>query len=206
MTELSGSKNASNPVEKTAAEPATPVWMKRVPMVTGALAAMAGFLTVRGAELSHQAIYHDATAGLYQNKASDTWGQYQAESIKKDNVDTALMVSQLDPAQRAKLEARKKDFGDREPALMAKAQAYEAEVESEKSGGEMLLSEKALTDFAGVAAQLGIALASVAALTKKSAWFGVGVACGLVAALITGWSFVVHFHIVATVSHFLHLR
>jgi hypothetical protein len=206
MSKLSGGTKEPTPIGTIAADPAAPPWMRRVPMVTGALAALAGFLTVRGAELSHQAIYHDATAGLYQNKASDTWGQYEAESIKKDNVETALMISQLDPDQRAKLEARKKQFADRQPALQATAKEYEADVETEKSGGDKLLSEKAMTDFAGVAAQLGIALASVAALTKKSAWFGVGVVCGLLALLITGWSFLVHFQIGATISHLLHLK
>ncbi len=78
---MTGSSN--QPPQVNNPQPASgPRWMRFIPLLTGILAAAAGFLTVRGADLANQAIYHSNQAVLYQAKASDTWTEYQADSIR----------------------------------------------------------------------------------------------------------------------------
>ena len=63
--------------------PSTPLWLKRLPMITGLLAGLAGFLTVRSTNMSNQAIYHSNQAVLHQSLASDHWEEYQSDSVKR---------------------------------------------------------------------------------------------------------------------------
>ena len=62
------------------------------------------------------------------------------------------------------------------------------------ANGTKRLGEKDLTDYAGVAAQLGIALASVAALTRRRSAFTGGVLAGLAGVVITGYALLKHIH------------
>src|ERR1700727_1579979 len=57
-------------------------WLKHVAVLTGVLAALAGFLTVRSTVLTNDGIYESNQAVLAQTEASDAWGEYQADSIK----------------------------------------------------------------------------------------------------------------------------
>ena len=52
------------------------------------------------------------------------------------------------------------------------------------------LQQKDLLDYAGMVAQMGIALASIAALTRQRIAFNAGIAAGIVALAITGYVFI----------------
>lgn len=172
-----------------------PPWMKRVPLITGSLAALAGYLTVRGAGLSNEAIYQSNQAVLRQAVASDTWGEYQADSVKARVLEVALatLPPTSPPAVRQKLSAEADDLRRRQPSLRDQAKDLERQRDQLLAGGRLRLAEKGLDDYAGVAAQLAIALASVAALTKRPAAFTAGVAVGLVAIALTVWAMLSHF-------------
>jgi hypothetical protein len=174
-------------------DPSAPPWLKRVPLITGGLAALAGFLTVRGADLSNDANYRSTQAVMFQAQASDKWAEYQADSIKRHGDENAGMGTQLSPADRAKLEAEERDFADRQPQLKADALALEAKRDHQNANGQTILFQKTLSDIAGVLAQLGIALVSVAALTRKQAALTVGVLLGVVAVGVTGWMMIAHY-------------
>ena len=180
--------NSGPIIAQTHVDPTAAPWMKRVPMITGVLAGLAGFLTVKGANLSNQAIYHSNQAVLHQAQASDHWTQYQADSVKRHIDDTALIVGVADPSAKASLQAESKTLHDRQAPLASDAGSEELLRTSELQNAAQLLSQKDLLDYAGVGAQIGIALASIAALTKKKAAFNAGVVLGLVAVLITGYA------------------
>ena len=168
--------------------------MRRVPLITGALAALAGYLTVRGAGLSNEAIYQSNQAVLRQAKASDTWGEYQADSVKARVLETAMvtLAPSVGADVRRQLSADIDDLRRRQPPLAAQAKGLEGERDQLLAGGQRRLSEKNLDDYAGVAAQLAIALASVAALTRRQAAFTAGVLVGLAAVTLTAWALVSH--------------
>jgi hypothetical protein len=165
-----------------------PVWMKRVPMITGVLAGLAGFLTVRSANMSNQAIYNSNQAVLHQALASDFWTEYQADSLKRHQDRTALMIPNLDPANRSELESEIKTMRERQDNLTNQAKAEETLRAQELDDGRQKLAIKDLLDYAGVAAQLGIALASVAALTRVRAAYYLGIAFGALGMLITAYA------------------
>jgi hypothetical protein len=164
---------------------ATPVWMKRVPMITGVLAGLAGFLTVRSANMSNQAIYNSNQAVLHQAQASDAWAEYQAESLKRHMDQVAIKTSRLDASTQQDLEAEIKKMRDRQDQLTVTAKAEETLRAEELNNGQQKLAVKDLLDYAGVAAQLGIALASVAALTRVRPAYHLGIFIGAIAIAIT---------------------
>src|SRR5438477_12047665 len=105
---------AGHPASDNADDPSAPAWLRRVPLLTGVLAALAGFLTVRGANLSNQAIYHSNQGVLHQAQASDAWAEYQANSIKARIAETSLLTA-TDATVKETLTAQAKDLRDRQP-------------------------------------------------------------------------------------------
>ena len=178
----------------TAGESPAPPWVKYVAMLTGVLAAVAGFLTVRSANLSNEAIYQSNQAVLSQSQASDKWAEYQANSVKARVVETQLtaLAAGAPPAARDALTAESKELRDRQPPLKTDALALEAKREAQLAGGQKRLAEKDLLGYAGIAVQLGIALASVAAMTRRKEAFLVGILVGAAGGGITALALVRH--------------
>jgi hypothetical protein len=61
--------------------------------------------------------------------------------------------------------------------------------------GQLRLAEKDFDDYAGMAAQLAIALASIAALTRRPEWFTISVVVGIAAAGLTAFALLAHLHV-----------
>ncbi len=177
--------------------------MKRVPVITGGLAALAGFLAVRGTNLANIANYKGTQGVLHQTQASDAWAEYQADSIKKHIDLTALKAGTLPPAAADVLRAEAAEDAAREIENKKKAEAAKAICDAEQAESTGNLDEKDYCDYAGVAAQLGIALASVAALTRRQSAFNTAVLVGLAAVGLTAYGLIVHH--AGMVSHYFHL-
>ena len=169
---------------------ATPLWLKRLPMVTGLLAGLAGFLTVRSANMSNQAIYKSNQAILHQSLASDQWEEYQADSVKRHVDENSMRIGVTDPVARKTIEDEIKSLQTRQVTTKLKAEDETQLRVQELQNGSETLATKDMLDYAGVGAQLGIALASVAALTKKQAAFHVGLFAGAIAVAVTGYAII----------------
>jgi hypothetical protein len=179
---------ASGDVHKAEAD--APSWIGHVAVLTGVLAALTGFLTVRATALTNKAIYESNQAILSQTQASDAWSEYQANSIKARMVELQLLPSNhLSDEDRTKLTDMDKDFRDRQNPSKQTAQSKGDEREAHLQTGLKHLQQKDLLDYAGMVAQMGIALASVAALTRQRIAFNAGIAAGVVALLITAYAF-----------------
>jgi len=174
--------------EPRPSDPTAPRWMRYVPLLTGVLAAAAGFLTVRGANLANDAIYRSNQAVLYQSQASDSWAEYQADSVKARVVETALLGGIADQGARNQLTVQDKDLRDRQPPLRQKAMDLEHQRDAQLASGEARLAEKDTLAYAGVAVQLGIGLASVAALTRRREAFFVGTVVGAAGIAIAAYA------------------
>ena len=169
---------------------AGPRWIKYVALLTGVLAGVAGFLTVRETMLTNEAIYTANQAVLAQAQASDSWNEYQADSIKARIVETQIATSgsALDADARGKLEAQAQDFRTRQPKIQQQAQTKEAERDKHLSEGDRLLATRDMIMYADLATQLGIALASVAAMVRVRRAFDAAIAVGGVALLIAAYA------------------
>jgi hypothetical protein len=181
-------KKASEPKTEDAAQPS---WVNQVAVLTGVLAALAGFLTVRATTLTNDAIYESNQAVLAQTEASDAWGEYQADSIKARIVETQLLPSvALSAEDKTKLAAEDKDLRDRQPKSKQDAQDKLKDRQDHLARSRKRLDQKDLLGYAGMAAQLGIALASVAALTRRREVFYLGIIAGLASVVLTAWTLI----------------
>ncbi len=174
--------------KEPAAAPASdgPPWLAQVAVLTGVLAALTGFLTVRATTLTNEAIYESNQAILSQTQASDAWSEYQANSIKAHIVEMQLLPSStLSPQDKATLTDMDKELRDRQPVSKQSALDKAKERERHLEEGFRKLQQKDMLGYAGMAAQLGIALASVASLTRKRPVFYIGAIAGLVSVVIT---------------------
>jgi hypothetical protein len=170
----------------------TPTWLKRVPMITGVLAGLAGFLTVKSGNLSHQANYFSTQAVLHQERASDAWAEYQADSVKRHIDQIEVETGNISATEKATLTDEIKDLRNtRQSQTQATAHQEEALCNDDLAASDQRLSIKDMLDsYASVTTQLGIALASVAALTRKKSVFTVAVVIGLIAVVITAYALV----------------
>jgi len=175
---------------KPSATEDAPAWVNHVAVLTGVLAALTGFLTVRSTTLTNEAIYESNQAILSQSQASDAWSEYQANSIKAHIVEMQLLPSSRISAQdRANLTRMDAEIRARQPSSKQTADAQIQQRQEHLASGLKHLQQKDMLGYAGMIAQLGIALASVAALVRKRIAFDAGVAAGVIAIAITAYVF-----------------
>jgi isochorismate hydrolase len=177
--------------ERSASEGDAPGWLKQVAMLTGVLAAISGYLTVRSATLTNDAIYMSDRAILAQTQSSDAWAEYQADSIKARVVETAILTAPNSPNLDA-LTKEAKELRDRQPGLRKTATEKAAERDAHLKDGGKRLAERDQLVYAGFAAQVGIALASVAALVKMRSIFYLGIGAGVVGVALMIHAFALH--------------
>ena len=168
-----------------------PSWLKQVAMLTGVLAAISGYLTVRSATLTNDAIYMSDRAILAQTQSSDAWAEYQADSIKARVVETAILTAPNTPNLDA-LTKEAKELRARQPALRKTATDKAAERDEHLKDGGKRLAERDQLVYAGFAAQVGIALASVAALVRSRTVFYAGIGAGVVGVALMAYAFALH--------------
>jgi len=173
-----------------------PLWVRQVALLTGLLAAISGFLVVRSTVVTNNAIYESNQAILSQTEASDAWNEYQADSIKARVVETALATAaDLSAESRAALNKQAADLRARQPKIKQTAADKTADRDRHLQTGLKWLATKDLLGYAGLSAQLGIALASVAAMVRWRTPFLVGIAAGAVCIAITVYAFAAYYGI-----------
>ena len=135
--------------------------------VLAVLAAAAGSLeTVEGG----RAITQSSEAVLAQDKATDSWNEYQADSLKRHMYEIASV------AGGPKADEYAKEIGkDREGQSKAREKAEDAEKDRDARLKESALHEERHHWLTGAATliEIGIALSTVAIITKRRPfWFG----------------------------------
>ena len=153
--------------------------------VLAVMAAAAGSLeTVEGG----RAITESSEAVLAQDKATDSWNEYQADSLKRHMYEIAAM------AGSARAEDYKQEIArDRDSQAKAREKAEDAEKDRDKRLHESAAHEERHHWLTGAATliEIGIALSTVAIITSRRAfWFsamglgGTGAALFAVAYLV----------------------
>jgi hypothetical protein len=171
-----------------------PSWLQYVAVLTGLLAAITGILAVRSTRLTNDAIYESSLAVLAQAQASDAWSEYQADSIKARILESqSISVSGLSANDRDKLLADMAEMRGRQPQLKQNALNHVTERDVHLSEGRKRLAEKDLLEYASLAAQLGIALASIAAITKRHQAFALGIVSGISSVGLLAYTFIQHY-------------
>ena len=188
LSDLIASATSDNPAKSDEAP-----WIKHVALLTGVLAALAGFLTVRTTSLTNDAIYQSNQAILAQSQSSDAWAEYQANSIKARIIETQLLSAQnLTAAAKDSLTQGDNELRARQPQNKETATEKEQERDQYIAASLKRLGEKDILGYAGLAAQVGIALASVAAMSRKRSAFTIAILIALASLGITVYAFIVH--------------
>jgi hypothetical protein len=149
--------------------------------VLAVMAAAAGSLeTVEGG----RAITESSEAVLAQDKATDSWNEYQADSLKRHMYEIALVAGSAKAGEYAK------EIGkDRESQDKAREKALEAEKDRDARSKSSARHEERHHWLTGAATltEIGIALSTVAIITaRRTFWFsamGLGVVGAVLFAL-----------------------
>jgi hypothetical protein len=164
-------------------------WITQVALAAGMMAVLAAVAAQQSASLSSEALLLSNRSVLAQAKASDTWNEYQADSVKSKVYGTQAIALSGSSQQAQQLNDQAKAEADKQPALMKEAQRLEAERDSllDESQAKNAVHETFARSVGAL--QIGIALASISALTRRRAVFWLGSAFGLAGAAFLGWGF-----------------
>ena len=161
---------------------------QRIALFTAVLATLAAVTSFLGGHTQNEALLHKNEAVLIKAQASDAWGYYQAEDLKRHiaQMEVDLAPPGVDVARMATQRADIARYKARGAALKREATALDA-----RSAAADLDSDKALRPhtklaLAVTAIQVAIALASITALTGRRWLLWVAGTAALVGALLAG--------------------
>ena len=161
-------------------------FLTRVSITIAVLAVLAA--TVGSLEsLETAATIRDKTAAaIIQNKATDTWGFFARQSLKKTMYDLAGDAATGE--RRDAYTAKSKDYEAQSRATQAKAEDLEAKVEAANTGSERHEHRHQVLTIAATFLHISIAVATIAIIMRGRRWpyyaaIALGVVGGIGAAL-----------------------
>jgi hypothetical protein len=155
-----------------------PSWLVSLSLSTALLAVVAAIAALQSGALANAAIVEKNDAVLSQAKADDAWSYFQAKSIKATIFATQAEVAAANPELAARFQKdAAKQKGEQEE-LKKQAEEHEKKVaelnvESAHSLHRHHLFATSVTIF-----QVAIALAAIAALTRKQLLWWVSLVAG----------------------------
>jgi Domain of unknown function (DUF4337) len=152
-------------------------WITWLSLSTAIIAVLAAIAALQSGSYANDAMLEKDDAVLHQSKADDAWAHYQAKGV-----EVAVYATQAENAPRPELAARWRAEGEREKT--ERAEIRRAAEDEEKEVAEMdRRSEHSLHvhhQFATSVTvfQVAIALAAIAALTRRKLMWWVSLAVG----------------------------
>jgi len=152
-------------------------WVMGVALTAAILAAFAAVTALYAEHFATEAM-------LEQIQASDTWSEFQANSIKEKVIETkkevlTILKKEPDPEDEAKL----LEYKEHKTGLKEKAE--EKERESIKHLREHVPLSRGLTLF-----QVAIAIGAISVLTKRRAFWFVSITFGVIGTGFLAWGLV----------------
>lgn len=154
--------------------------LRPVALTMTVLAVLVAVVTVLGHRTHTEAV-------LDQNKATDTWGEFQAQNIRSWDADLSLNLMKdlelkdKDDAKKNADEYRKRqaNWAEKMADEFKEAKALEAEVKLAEAKADRF-------DLGEALLEIGLVITSVTLLTRKRAYWYVGIVfslCGIVSAV-----------------------
>ncbi len=141
-------------------------WLLWVSLATTFMAVMGGIINMQSEVYVTKTIVAKNDAVLIQNKATDMWNYYQAKDMRYHMYQIASYIKPSDKFQKS-IEKYKTQKSD----IMKKAQKLEEEVKQKTIESEHYYHKHHLFMLSEMLMQIGIAIASVSALTRKKLFF-----------------------------------
>ncbi len=159
---------------------------QKIALMTAVLATIGALVSYRSGNAQNEAMFLKNESILKQAQASDQWAFYQARSIKS-SVDESTAALAATPELRAHFSALHDHEEKEKAAVMAKAQALEAQSRELGEASEAKLRPHERLALAMTMIQIAVALAAITVLTRRVwlLWGAVGAAlAGIVTAAV----------------------
>lgn len=170
-----------------------PRWMLMLSLATALMAVFAAIASLESGAHSNDAIFEKNQAVLSQSQASDQWAYYQAKGIKATFL---LAQSQSLPSTSSEVArhlAEDAEHQSREQAaIQLKAHELERRVSEANERAERHIERHHRFAVSVTAFQVAIALCAIAALTRRSFLFWLGLAGGLGGAVLFAFGILVN--------------
>jgi uncharacterized membrane protein YcjF (UPF0283 family) len=148
-------------------------------------------------QLQGEALVAQSEAGIQHNQATNKWGQYQANNIRDHMYQSMLELTEgldVKPERKAAIqsartrwESQRKKYDKNMPeimgdakALMQKGSDFERESKAKLAESHDTHARSTRFDLGELGLQLGVVLCSLAILTKRRAFWLIGLLCSLV--------------------------
>jgi hypothetical protein len=161
---------------------------QRIALFTAILATLAAVTSFLGGHTQNEALLHKNEAVLIKAQASDAWGYYQAEDLKRHiaQMEVDLAPPGFGATQMAMHRADIARYKARGTALKREAETLDQRSAAADGESDEALRPHTKLALAVTAIQVAIALASITALTGRRWLLWVAGAAALVGAVLAG--------------------
>jgi hypothetical protein len=163
-------------------------WIRGVALTTALMAVLAAVAALQASFQADEALLASNDAILAQAKATDTWNEFQADGLK-DILRQIQATQATDPQAAADFRAESQRRSNLAGQELNQAQELEKERDARQAQSAKAGSVHDRFAWSVAALQVGIGLASVAALTRRKAVWWLGGAFGGLGAALVGWGF-----------------
>ncbi|PYS53363.1 MAG: hypothetical protein DMG13_12940 [Acidobacteria bacterium] len=148
-------------------------WIVYLSFSTALIAVLAAVAALESGAYSNEALMQKNEALLAQSKASDQWAYYQAKSVKAAIYATqAAAWKQTNPELAEKDQVEATRYGTEEQEISKTANELEKEVKKYSDSSDKSMEHHHRFAYSVTMFQISIALAAVAALSrKKMVWY-----------------------------------
>ncbi len=157
-----------------------PTWTLALSLSTAIIAVFAAVASLQSGAHANAAILSKNEAVLTQARASDQWAYYQAKGIKQAiYASQAEALSETNPQQAGKLRAEADRYRQDQAEIEKRAKEIEAGVHEAGKAADESLEHHHQFAISVTVFQIAIALAAIAALTRRKALWYVSLAVGV---------------------------
>lgn len=137
---------------------------QRIALFSAILATLGAIVSFLGGHEQNDALYYKNEAVLMKARASDNWSYYQAEDLKRHLAEVTLMTMRA-PAHDYAADANR--YAAKARMLRSKAEDYDRKSDEADTESRRALRPHTKLAIAMTFLQVGIALASISALTHR---------------------------------------
>jgi lipopolysaccharide export LptBFGC system permease protein LptF len=165
-------------------------WTMYLSLSTAIIAVFAAVASLQSGANESEALLKKSEAVLKQAEASDTWAYFQAKGTKIAIYEAqAESLEGLKDDVAAKFRKKAAGYEGEKEAIKKKAEGLENEVKESNESAEVYLHKHHRFALAVTVFQISIALAAIAALTKRKALWVVGMGAGCIGIAVTALGF-----------------
>ncbi len=167
-------------------EGARPFWLDALAVSTALFAVVAALAALEAGDHANEALYKANQAVLLQTKAVDTWNEFEADSVKRNEAQNLQLVLGHVGGTPDELQAAQQGVTDRQQAqdqLQPQAEQLSQQTEDLNAEAEGQLAQHQRFAVSVTLFQVAIGLAAIAALLRMPAVWWVSLAAGAIGLL-----------------------